>query len=70
MLFFISNQFHHRIEHNRQFNYLVIAGEVSGQEWMHFHVNLGPGYDEAPGLANRTGRDTTDLDAGWQQLTE
>jgi len=50
-------------------NLLVNAGEVSGQEVMHFHVHLVPRYDDAPGLANLTGRDTTDLDAVWQQLT-
>jgi diadenosine tetraphosphate (Ap4A) HIT family hydrolase len=36
---------------------------------MHFHVHLVPRYDDAPGLANLTGRDVTDLDAVWQQLT-
>ena len=50
-------------------NLLVNAGEVSGQEVMHFHVHLVPRYDDAPGLANLTGRDTADLDAVWQQLT-
>ncbi len=50
-------------------NVLVNAGEVSGQEVMHFHVHLVPRYDDAPGLANLTGRDVTDLDAVWQQLT-
>jgi len=50
-------------------NVLVNAGEVSGQEVMHFHVHLVPRYDDAPGLANLTGRDTTDLDAVLQQLT-
>ena len=48
---------------------LINAGEVSGQEVMHFHVHLVPRYDDAPGLANLTGRDVTDLDAVWQQLT-
>ena len=50
-------------------NVLVNAGEVSGQEVMHFHVHLVPRYDDAPGLAHLTGRDVTDLDAVWQQLT-
>ena len=50
-------------------NVLVNAGEVSGQEVMHFHVHLVPRYDDAPGLANLTGRDATDLDAVWQQFT-
>ena len=50
-------------------NVLANAGEVSGQEVMHFHVHLVPRYDDAPGLANLTGRDVTDLDAVWQQLT-
>jgi histidine triad (HIT) family protein len=50
-------------------NVLANAGEVSGQEVMHFHVHLVPRYDDAPGLANLTGRDVTDLDAVRQQLT-
>ena len=50
-------------------NVLANAGEVSGQEVMHFHVHLVPRYDDAPGLANLTGRDGTDLDSVWQQLT-
>lgn len=50
-------------------NVLVNAGEVSGQEVMHFHVHLVPRYDDAPGLANLIGRDATDLDSVWQQLT-
>ena len=50
-------------------NVLANAGEVSGQEVMHFHVHLVPRYDDAPGLANLIGRDATDLDSVWQQLT-
>lgn len=50
-------------------NVLASAGEVSGQEVMHFHVHLVPRYDDAPGLANLIGRDATDLDSVWQQLT-
>lgn len=50
-------------------NLLVNAGEVSGQEVMHFHVHLVPRYDDAPGLANLIGRAATDLDSVWQQLT-
>jgi histidine triad (HIT) family protein len=50
-------------------NALINAGEVSGQEVMHFHVHLVPRYDDAPGLANLIGRDATDLDSVWQRLT-
>ena len=48
---------------------LINAGEVSGQEVMHFHVHLVPRYDDAPGLANLIRRDVADLDTVWQQLT-
>ena len=50
-------------------NILASAGEVSGQEVMHFHVHFVPRYDDSPGLANLMGRDATDLDSVWQQLT-
>ena len=50
-------------------NALINAGEVSGQEVMHFHVHLVPRYDDAPGLANLIGRDATGLDSVWQRLT-
>jgi len=50
-------------------NALINAGEVSGQEVMHFHVHLVPRYDDAPGLTNLIGRDATDLDSVWQRLT-
>ena len=50
-------------------NVLISSGEVAGQEVMHLHVHLVPRYDDAPGLANLTGRDTTDLDAVLAQLT-
>jgi histidine triad (HIT) family protein len=50
-------------------NVLISSGEVAGQEVMHLHVHLVPRYDAAPGLANLTGRDTSDLDAVLAQLT-
>jgi histidine triad (HIT) family protein len=50
-------------------NVVISSGEVAGQEVMHLHVHLVPRYDAAPGLANLTGRDTSDLDAVLAQLT-
>lgn len=50
-------------------NVLVSAGAVAGQEVMHAHVHLVPRYHHASGLDNLLGRDSTDLDAVWAQLT-